>query len=282
MLLGCSLYAQQDTATYKPVAYPHGYTAQLNVVYNRVGDWEGRLDLYLPPAAQGPSPLVIHIHGGGWSRGTKESQTDFDAFFRLGFAVANIEYRLTGQATAPAAIEDARCALIYMTRHARELHIDTNRIVMMGSSAGGHLALMAGLLQNDHRFDGNCPGTDVKVVAVIDKYGITDVHDWATGPVRSKSAEAWLGSRGLAYAAEVSPLTYVKRSSPPVLVIHGDADKVVGYLQSVTLHNKLEAAGVATKLVTVPGGGHGRFTPEQNQEVDREITVFLKRVGVVE
>ena len=95
----------------------------------------------------------------------------------------NAEYRLTGQATAPAAVEDTRCALIYIVRHAKELNIDVNRIVIMGGSAGGHLALMAGLLGNDHRFDNNCPGVDgIKVAAIIDKYGITDVWDWAYGP----------------------------------------------------------------------------------------------------
>ena len=102
----------EDTITYKPVELPAGFTSQLNVVYTKVKDWEGKLDLYLPSKEKGPSPVVINIHGGGWNKGVKESQTGFNTFFKMGYAVANIEYRLTGQATAPAAVEDTRCALI--------------------------------------------------------------------------------------------------------------------------------------------------------------------------
>lgn len=270
--------AQKDT-TYKPVSYPAGYRSQLDVVYTRVNGWEGRMDLYLPPVEGKPAPLVINIHGGGWNHGVKESQTGFNSFFKEGFAVANIEYRLTGQATAPAAVEDTRCALIYIISHAKELHIDAARIVIMGSSAGGHLALMGGLLENDHRFDTNCPGTEgVKVAAIIDKYGITDLTEWATGRVHSKSATSWLGSRGLAYGPAVSPITYVKKSSPPVFIVHGDADPVVGYEQSVRLQEKLQQAGVTHEFMTVPGGQHGKFPAEQNKEMNERIMRFLKQL----
>src|SRR5688572_24005107 len=108
LFLSVNLFAQADTTTYKPVEYPAGYSAQLNVVYTKVKDWEGKMDLYLPSKDKGPSAVVINIHGGGWNKGVKESQTRFNTFFKQGFAVANIEYRLTGQATAPAAVEDTR------------------------------------------------------------------------------------------------------------------------------------------------------------------------------
>src|SRR4051812_44862568 len=99
----------QDAAgdtTIKPVEYPEGFTAQLNVVYTTVNDWQGKIDIYNNPKAGKPTPIVINIHGGGWNHGTKESQSGFNTFFKMGYAVANMEYRLTGQATAPAAIED--------------------------------------------------------------------------------------------------------------------------------------------------------------------------------
>ena len=226
-------HAQEDT-TYKPVELPVGFTSQLNVVYTKVGDWEGRMDVYLPKSDK-PTPVVINIHGGGWNKGVKESQTGFNTFFKAGFAVANIEYRLTAQATAPAAVEDARCALIYLIKNAKALNIDVNKIVVMGGSAGGHLALMAGMLGNDHRFDNNCKGVEnVKVAAIIDKYGITDVWDWGYGPIKtSKSATAWLGhySKDQKFAASVSPITYVSKSTPPTFIVHGDADPTVPYQQ---------------------------------------------------
>jgi acetyl esterase/lipase len=280
-----TLWAQEDSATYKPVELLPGFTSQLNVVYTKVGEWEGKMDLYLPKSDK-PTPVAINIHGGGWNKGVKESQTGFSTFFKNGMAVANVEYRLSGQATAPAAVQDVRCALVYLVKNAKSLNIDLNKIVVMGSSAGGHLALMAGMLGNDHRFDGACKGVEgIKVAAIIDKYGITDVWDWAYGPnKRSKSAVQWLGAKAndLAFAQSVSPLTYVGKQTPPVFIVHGDADPTVPYQQSVALQKKLEAAGVVHQFMTVPGGLHGKFDKDQNSEINREIISFLRKVGVVQ
>lgn len=278
------VHAQEDTTTYKPVEYPDGYEAKLNVVYTKVKDWEGKMDLYLAPKSKGNAPIIINIHGGGWNKGVKGSQSGFNTFFKMGYSVANMEYRLTGQATAPAAVEDARCALIYLVKNAKELHIDVNKIVIMGGSAGGHLALMAGMLGNDHRFDGNCPGVEnIKVAAIIDKYGITDVWDWGYGKnVTSKSAKSWLGAKAndKDFAATVSPITYVNKNTPPTFIVHGDADPTVPYQHSVDLHAKLKAAGVTTEFMTVEGGLHGKFSKEQNSDVNKAIAAFLKKLGL--
>lgn len=285
LFFSASTFAQQPgskDSIYKKVEYPAGYSAQLNVVYTTVQDWEGKMDLYLRPKGKRPSPLVINIHGGGWNHDVKESQTDFNAFFKKGFTVANIEYRLTGKATAPAAVEDARCALIYLIKNAKAYHIDVNKIVIMGNSAGAHLALMAGLLGNNHLFDTNCPGVDhIKVAAIIDEYGITDVWDWGYGPnVTSKSPIRWLGEKALDkdFAASVSPVTYVKSESPPVFIVHGDADPIVPYQESVALYHQLLSAGVKTKFVTIKGGLHGKFSTLQWTEINNDIMAFLSGI----
>jgi len=275
----------QDTAKIPAkVILPVGYTSQIDVVYTRVNGWEGKVDLYLPAKEKGPSPVVINIHGGGWNHGKKEEQTGFGSFFKKGYAVANMEYRLVQAAPAPAAIEDTRCVLIYIIEHARELNIDVNKIVMMGGSAGAHLALMGGLLENDHRFDTNCPtGKTVKVAAIIDQYGITDVWDWGYGIHKtSKSAVNWLGThaKDQVFAQSVSPITYVKQSSPPTFIVHGDADPVVPYEQSVDLYKKFQEMGVKSQFVTVPGGQHGKFDPEKKKELSAQIMEFLKSVGI--
>lgn len=280
LFLTATIQAQtEDTASVKPVVFPVGYSSQLNVVYTTAKDWEGKMDLYLPAKEKGPSPVVINIHGGGWNKGNKESQTGFNTFFKEGFAVANIAYRLTGQATAPAAVEDTRCALIYLIKNAKALNIDVNKMVIMGGSAGGHLALMGGLLGNNHRFDTNCPGVEnIKVAAIIDKYGITDVWDWGYGSnITSKSATRWLGNKAndQQFAATVSPITYVDKNSPPVFIVHGDADPTVPYQQSVDLHKKLVAAGVTTEFITVEGGLHGKFEKEKNSEINKAIMKFI-------
>ena len=281
------MMAQKTTedTTYKPVDYPAGYTAQIDVVYVKENDWNGRMDLYLPPNNGKPTSIIINIHGGGWNHGVKESQTGYSSFFKEKMAVANIEYRLTGQATAPAAVEDTRCALIYIIKNAKALNIDVNKIVIMGGSAGGHLALMGGLLGNDRRFDTNCKGNEnIKVAAIIDKYGITDVWDWAYGKnVTSKSANRWLGDKqnDEAFAKSVSPIYYVDKNSPPTFIVHGDADPTVPYQQSVALHKKFVEMGAKTEFITVPGGLHGKFDKEKNIEINKAVIQFIKDLKII-
>lgn len=287
--MGIGVYAQTKDTTkvdspkvVKPVALPPGFTSQLNVVYTEVNGWKGRADLYLPPNNGKPTPVIINIHGGGWNHGDKEGQGGFSLYFKQGYAVANMEYRLMQVAKAPGCVEDTRCMLIYLIKNAKALNIDVNKIIISGTSAGAHLALMGGLLANDHRFDTNCPGVDnVKVAAIISKYAISDVWDWGNGVIKSKSVANWLGANNnAAFAKTVSPITYVTKNSPPTFVAHGNADTTVPYQQSVDLHKKLVEMGVKTEFITVEGGGHGKWTKEQNADVDKAVLKFLKEVGI--
>ena len=276
VIITISVFAQDDIVA-KNVAYPAGYKSKMDAVYSEMGDWKGHEDIYYNPTTEKPTPILFNIHGGGWNHGVKESQTGYGSFFKLGYAVANIEYRLTGQATAPAAIEDVRAAILYVVQHAKEFNIDPNYIVVMGGSAGGHLALMAGLLQNDHTFDGaykNVTGYSIK--AIIDKYGPTDLSMPEFG--KYKSLVAWLGSQAdnIKFRESVSPIFYVKKTSPPIFIVHGDADPVVPYQQSIILKDKLEKLGVKNVFLSMPGGGHGKFTPEQKIELSAAIITFLK------
>lgn len=272
-----SVFAQEKE--YKPVDYPNGYKAQIDVVYTQVDGWDGRMDLYTNPNSEKPTPIVINIHGGGWNHGVKESQTGYGSFFKNGYAVANVEYRLVDVAPAPAAIQDVRCALIYVYKHAKELNVDTGKIVVMGGSSGGHLALMAGLLANDKRFDANCPYEgEIKVAAIIDKYGVTDLvplSHW-------KSAKRWLGDgfEDTEFTKSVSPLYYVIPNSPPVIIVHGDNDPTVPYEQSVALHNKLLEYDVKTDFLTIKGGKHGGFTKEEKSEFSQRMWNFLEDLGL--
>ncbi|MBC7846030.1 MAG: alpha/beta hydrolase [Flavobacterium sp.] len=284
MLSLASMAQTEDAIVPKPVVFPAGYVAKLDEVYTKVNGWDGRTDLYINPTASKPTPVIINIHGGAWRAGTKESQGGFNTFFKAGFAVANMEYRLSGQAKAPAAVEDTRCMLIYLIKNAKELNIDPNKIVIMGGSAGGHLALMGGLLANDNRFDTNCPGVEnVKVAAIIDKYGITDVSDWTFGPEsKSSSPKLWLGDnvKNEAFIKSVSPIYYVNKNSPPIFIVHGDSDPTVPYQQSVDLYKKLQKLGVKSEFITVPGGLHGKFDKEKNNEINKSIIEFLKGINL--
>ena len=280
-----NVFAQEKEDTVKlikPVTVPAGFTKQLDIVYTGGVSWQEKLDLYLPPNNGKPTPVIINIHGGGWNHGTKESQGGFSPFFKMGFAVANVEYRLTPEAKAPAAIEDIRCALIYLIQNAKALNIDPDKIVIMGGSAGGHLALLAGLMGNDHLFDSNCKTVEkIKVAAIIDKWGIADM-DTFTNITKYKSAINWLDK----YAADqnfiksVSPVTYITKNSPPVFIVHGDADPTVPYTQSVSLYKKLQETGVPSKFMTVPNGGHGTFPDQQKKEVTEAIVAFIQSLNL--
>jgi acetyl esterase/lipase len=202
-----------------------------------------------------------------------------------GWNVVNVEYRMSGTALAPAAVEDARCALRWIYRNASQFHLDTDRIIVTGHSAGGHLALMAGMLQDSDGLDNNCPADygagdkPIRVAAIVDWYGPTDIPSLLSGPDRKTYAVAWLG--GLpnkdAEAQRASPLNYVRPSLPPIFIIHGDQDPTVPYSQSVHLHEKLNAVRVTNDLYTVQGGKHGSFGPDQDARAYSAMWSFLER-----
>lgn len=273
-----SIYGQDGDSKYS-VKLPEDYIAKIDIVFTQENGWNGRMDLYSNPNAKKPTPIVINIHGGGWNHGVKESQTGFDSFFRNGYAVANVEYRLVDVAPAPAAIQDVRCALIYILRHANELNIDPNKVVIMGSSSGGHLALMAGLLGNNKKFDTNCEfDGNINIAAIIDKYGVTDLiplNKWG-------SAKRWLGNRfgNKEFIESVSPLYYIDKTSAPVFIVHGDADPIVPYSQSIELNKKLKYYDIKTRFITIPKGSHGKFSNDEKRKINTQMWAFLKELGL--
>lgn len=280
-----TINAQEMVSTKYGVKIPEYYTAAIDEIYTEVNGWLGRIDIYYNLSATKPTPLIINIHGGAWTHGEKESQGNFKNYLKKGFAVANVEYRMSGTAKAPAAIEDVRCAFLYMIKNAEKFNIDTNRIVIMGGSAGGHLALMVGLLGKNPLFDKECSGTKgVKVAAIIDKYGITDLTSIEKGTWKNRSAVGWLDKNAdnVKFLASISPITYLSQDSPPVFVVHGDADPIVPYEQSYKLYKKLKKLGVKNQFMSIKGGLHGKFKKEDEKKVSQAIIDFLIQLKIIE
>lgn len=260
------------------------YRITPNITYHTASNYEAKLDVYQPVGVEGPLPTVIFIHGGGWVGGTKEGYF-FNTlpYIEMGWAVVNVEYRLARVALAPAAVEDCRCALRWVIRNAKEYGFDPARIVVTGTSAGGHLSLMTGLLTPEAGLDRQCFGPEpLRVAAVVNFYGITDVNDLLEGSNQKAYAVQWLGSlpNRDEVARRVSPLTWVRPGLPPVLTIHGDADPTVPYAHATRLRDALTGAGIPNQLLTIPGGRHGGFSKEEYLKVHATIREFLARHGL--
>jgi acetyl esterase/lipase len=261
------------------------YRVEPNLLYLSVGGWNGRLDLYLPRRPTDPMPVALLFHGGGWQSGNKdEIALDVLPYLEMGFAVANVDYRLARVATAPAAVQDSRCALRWVVRHAKQYGLDTDRLILVGSSAGAHLALMAALAPASAGFDGLCPGDEpLEVAAVINFFGIIDVGE-LLGPKDARDfAVGWIGNTPdpAALARWVSPITYVGKATPPIFTAHGDADPVVPFAQARRLHAALDQAGVPNRLFPLHGGKHGNFDGAEVLLVNRAVRDFLLKHRVI-
>ena len=272
-LVALTLAAQPSPA---PARLPAGVTVQENIPYDTHP--QTVMDIY-KPAGKGPHPAMIVIHGGGWTGGTKASMVAnwVVRYLEKGFVVANVEYRLAAVATAPAAVEDALKAANFFFDNAKKYGVDPKRVAVTGGSAGGHLALMVGMTPKSAKL-----GKPVKIRAVINFYGITDVDDQLHGPNMRKYAITWVpdGPERTAIARRVSPMTYVRKDVPPVLTLHGDADATVPYQHGINITKALNEAGAKAEMISVPKGIHG-FPKETQDRLYPQIFDFLKKHGVM-
>jgi acetyl esterase/lipase len=279
-----STFAQLSPSAAWATHAQNEYQVFANLTYLVASNYEAKLDIYKRRDTTGPQPTLIFIHGGGWVQGSKEqSLMSLMPWFEMGWNVVNVEYRLGRVALAPAAVEDCLCALRYVAAQAKTYDLDTNRLVLSGESAGGHLALTTGMIPESVGLDRQCPGAPLpKVAAIIDWYGIADVVDLLDGANRKTYAVQWLASlpNREEIARRVSPLTYVRPGLPPVLAIQGDADPTVPYQHSVRLTEALSKVDVPNQLLTIPGGKHGGFSREERTKIYETIREFLAKNGL--
>lgn len=267
------------------------YDIRPNIVYATGNNTALKLDLYLPRIRTTPVPALVFFHGGGWVAGQKEQDVlHLLPYLSLGWAVVNVEYRMASNSPAPAAVEDCRCALHWVAAHAKQFNLDTTRIVLTGGSAGGHLALITGMLPPNSMFDRQCPTNDsvrwnsgseprINVAAIVNWFGITDVEELLDGPNAKHYAIEWFGSMNNRneIAKELSPLSYVRAGLPAIITIHGDRDNIVPYSQAVRLHAALDKVGVPNQLVTIHNGGHDGFSPQELLDSFNTIREFLRK-----
>ncbi len=155
--------------------------------------------------------------------------------------------------------------------------MDPDRVVVTGDSAGGHLALMTGMVPHSAGL-----GPVTKVAAVVNFYGITDLGEQIEGPGMRDYAAAWVPEQAdrRMLAHRLSPASYVRKDLPPILTIHGDDDPVVPYEQGISLTKALTSVHARAELIPIHRGQHG-FPPEQMAGIYKEIFDFLRRYKVL-
>jgi acetyl esterase/lipase len=249
------------------------------------------LDLHLPGSG-GPAPVVVFLHGGGWRLGSRHSAgpafpaaTGFTPVAAAGIAVASVDYRLSGEATWPAQLHDAKAAVRWLRSRADELGIDPDRIAVWGESAGGHLAELVALT-GDGVVEGEVgvTGPSSAVSALVAWYAPSDLRalpaDLGTDPHDPTTREAHLlGGPAVALpdvAAQASPITHVA-PAPAALLLHGQDDTLIPAVQSERLAAALWDAGGECDLHTYPGADHmWRGTPDVASDALERTVAFLR------
>lgn len=246
------------------------------------------VDLYLPKQRKSdkPLPVIAYLHGGGWLAGHRIG--GFPGLIRRvqdgEYAGVSIGYRLTGEACWPAQIHDCKAAIRWVRGHAKQYHLDPDKIAISGNSAGGHLASLLGTSGGVKELEGNLgewTNESSRVTCVVDLCGPEDLtkplmFDRLGHPIVKDSAI--VGLLGGTYeekhdeAVAASPLTWVSPDDPPFFIAQGTKDDRVTYANSEALHAALQKAGVKSLLIPITGGGHGSVS---NTEVQRRADQFV-------
>jgi len=264
-----------------------------DMVYAKHGDLSMKLDLYVPEQGDGPFPLIVWIHGGGWIGGDKNDCPPLNlGYCQNGYAAASLSYRFSNVAPFPAQLEDIKAAIRWLKAHAGEYKLDPNRIGVWGASAGGHLVCLLGVTGKTKQFDvGDHLDQTSEVQAVCNFFGPTDILTGLDGldpntdlikslvnmytgllggPIREKQDVAKLAS----------PTTYVDEHAAVFMHVHGTADLLVPVEQAEKLHDKLRQANVSSRLFLLPQAGHGGedfVSPKMLKEIQTFFDKNLKK-----
>lgn len=245
-------------------AAPARTPTQDGIVYGVADGQQLTMDYYAPKG-EGPHPIAIILHGGGYHGGTSKSDSEAyvaDFLAPAGYAVFSINYRVAPRYPYPCMVFDAQRAVRFIRYHAREWNADPNRIALVGGSAGGFLSNMVGL-KNDGGDSGAADPVDresAKAQAVVSLFAQSsfefvplnaDVHRFLD-PLIAKEGEK-------AALREASPITYVSPDDPPFLEILGDRDEYIPFQEAVNLQVALHRVHVRCDILRIPGGKHGTW-----------------------
>lgn len=226
-------------------------SVEKDTIYCTVNNNPLGMDIYYP-RSRGPWPVLIFVHGGGWSEGDKGGVPFNPSQF--GYLVASINYRLYPAARFPAMIEDVKCAIRFLRANASRFNIDAERIGLLGHSAGSHLVALAGLADEGAGWDkGEYADQSSVVQAVIAVSGPSDLTQTFPDWVEDLKQKVF-GAQQFVLA---SPVNHAHPKAPPYLIIHGDADAAVPVEQARLLYDALHKAQAPAELLLIANCGHG-------------------------
>ncbi len=248
-------------------------TVERNIVYATASGEKIMLDLAAPTEG-GPYPAVLLLHGGAWSMGSRKDLSVgargmdgkigaslIEQVAARGYVVASASYRLAPKHKFPAQIDDVRTAIRFLRANAKKYHIEPDKFAVGGFSAGGHLALLAGLADKKSFENVDYPEQSSRVQCVVSFFGPTDLSLYsASEGLEDAYMVPWLGKAcktDKTVYSKASPIEYATKDDPPVLMIHGTADFIVPIVHSERMQKKLEDLGVKSELIAVKGEGHG-------------------------
>lgn len=267
-------------------------TVHPDLKYATVDGHDLLLDLYIPKNVDQP-PLLVWIHGGGWRKGSKQGN-GFRWAIEKGYSVASIDYRLTDVAIFPAQIHDCKAAVRWLRAHADKYKINTKKIGIGGSSAGGHLVALFGASNGDPRLEGKVGDhldQSSSIHAVCDLYGPTDLTQMdkyaiPNAPFKHNapnSPEAFLLGgpimEKLDVAAQANPITYVDPKDPAFLILHGTKDPLVPWQQSHIFNAALIKNRVPVTFHLLNGARHGGkefASPEARKTMESFLDLHIK------
>jgi acetyl esterase/lipase len=264
--LSPQVYGQIDGRNENPpFEIPPGVHLEQNIPFCQIDEKSLTLDLYLPGDPSVNRPAIIFVHGGGWRSGNKYQFRRQAAYFASkGYVCICIEYRLSGEAVFPAAVEDCKCAVRWLRARAEMYDIDPGKIAAAGGSAGGHLASLLGVLDGHSSYEGSGGYADFssKVNAVISLNGVAYLPIDVPGERIPALVIQFIGGTWQDHPElyrQASPITHIDAADSPFLFIHGTGDTTVPHKQSVDFTDALKLAGVPAEIYSVEGQPHGFF-----------------------
>jgi acetyl esterase/lipase len=279
--------------TFDPIkdVFPAGTVLYGNIPYANDTLKKHLLDVYVPPTGKSSYPVVVWIHGGAWMSNDKYADMGYmkntlKGLIDNGYAVASIDYRWSTMAIFPAQIQDCNQAVEFLYQHAGKYNLDKGRMALIGFSAGGHLANLVGLSNNNtvNAFYAGGKKPHFKIKLVLDFYGPSDLATLKGNDSKDPHNPITLLLGGMVAdnqekAKKASPATYIDSNDPPFLIVQGEKDESVNPAQAITLSAKLKAAGVKNDLIIVPGAPHyGVMFDAENirQKIFEYLNKYLK------